>query len=97
MPYGFNEDKSKYDMTATKTPSVLVASNWSGSTYSFESTYPSAEYDIDIEPNGDTVTSTHLDQWGAARLVGSPTSNILKAVGTVPTIDIPIVIKVVNK
>lgn len=82
----------------TVTTGTLTASNWSGSTYSaLQTTYPAASYDIEIEPNGDSCTSAQYAAWGAAQLVGSATTNVLTALGTVPTVNIPIIIKVTAK
>lgn len=80
------------------TTATLSASGWSGSTYSgLQTTYPSASYDIEIEPNGDSCTAAQYSAWGAAQLVGSATTNILTALGTVPTVDIPIIVKYTPK
>lgn len=82
----------------TVTTYTLTASGWSGSTYSgLQTTYPSASYDIEIEPNGDSCTEAQLSAWSAAKMVGSATTNVLKAVGTVPTVDIPIIVKYTPK
>ena len=81
----------------TISTSTMSASGWSSGVYSFESTYPHAEYDIEIEINGDNCTSDQLKAWSGAQLVGSATSNSCKAMGDIPTIDIPIIIKVVVK
>ena len=80
----------------TTTTGTLAATNWNGSTYSFESTYPSATYDVEIEP-GATATEAQLSAWTRAKLVGSATQNVVKAVGEVPSVNIPIIIKVVVK
>ena len=75
---------------------TLSASWWSNKTYSFESQYPNATYDIEIEP-GSSCTEAQLSAWTRAKLVGSATQNVVKAVGEVPTVNIPIIIKVVRK
>ena len=82
----------------TITTGTLLASGWntSAKTYSFASTYPSATYDLEIEP-GQTCTEAQLSAWTRAKLVGSATSNVVTAVGEVPTVDIPIIIKAVVK
>lgn len=85
----------KIDRTAVATS--LSATGWSNGVYSFEATYPSASYDIEIEPNGDSITTAQLDAWGNARLVGSATTNAVKACGTVPTVDIPVIVRTVKK
>ena len=82
----------------TITTMTLMAASWGQNTktYSFESQYPSATYDIEIEP-GQTATEEQLSAWTRAKLVGSASSNVLTAVGEVPTVDIPIIVKVVIK
>ena len=85
--------------SSTLVKTTLEASSWDSTTavYTFESTYPSTSYDISIEPNGATITSTQYDAWGKAKILGNPDANTIKALGTIPTIDIPIVISVVSK
>lgn len=75
------------------TTTTLVAANWSSGVYSFESTYPVASYNISIEPNY-TCTAAQMKAWGAAMLCGDAAANSLHvgAGGTIPTIDIPVII-----
>lgn len=74
---------------------TLTAANWNKTTksYSFESTYPYAQYDIEIA-YAKTCTSAQLDAWNGAMLAGDIESNIVTALGDVPTVDIPIVMEV---
>ena len=65
--------------------------------YSFENIYPVATYDIEVEIDGDSCTAEQLKAWNSAQIVGSSTTNSCKALGDVPTIDIPIIIKAVKK
>ena len=37
------------------------------------------------------------EAFNCAQIAGSATSNVLKAYGIVPTVDIPVILKVVNK
>lgn len=78
--------------------SLLKSSKWDATTktYSFESTYPNASYDIEIALDS-TSTAEQAEAFNGAQIVGSATSNIIKAYGDVPTVDIPIIIKVVEK
>ena len=80
------------------TTATLLASSWDSSakTYSFESTYPNASYDIEVALDS-TATSEQAEAFNGAQIVGSATSNIIKAYGDVPTVDIPIILKVVTK
>ena len=81
----------------TITTGTLTASKWSNKSYSFEATYPSTSYDLEIAPDGDSITETQLTAWDKARILSRGSSNSIKAIGDVPTINIPIIIKVVKK
>ena len=81
----------------TVSASTLLASNWdSAGTYSFETDYPNTIYDIEVALDS-TATAEQAEAFNGAQIVGSATSNIVKAYGVVPTVDIPIIIKVVTK
>ena len=82
----------------TVSATTLLASSWESTakTYSFESTYPNASYDIEVALDS-TATSEQAEAFNGAQIVGSATSNIIKAYGDVPTVDIPIILKVVTK
>lgn len=75
---------------------TLAVANWSNKTYSFETTYPNSQYDITVSV-APTATATEYDAFSNAKICGDATQNIIKAIGTVPTIAIPIIIKVVSK
>ena len=77
---------------------TLTASNWDSTskTYSFEAEYPYATYDLEIALNS-TATTAQAEAFNGAQIVGSATSNVVKAYGIVPTVDIPVIIKVVRK
>lgn len=96
-----NADTNKYlegKITPTVTTVTMKSSSWNSSakTYSFESTYPSSSYNIEIEPSN-TCTEDQFEAWCSAKIVGSATSNIVKAMGDVPTVNIPVILKVVRK
>ena len=80
------------------TTTTLLASNWDSTakTYSFETNYPNASYDIEVSLDS-TATAEQAEAFNGAQIVGSATSNIIKAYGDVPTVDIPIILKVVTK
>lgn len=82
----------------TITITTLLASNWDSTakTYSFEADYPNASYDIEIALDS-TATTSQAEAFNGAQIVGSATSNVVKAYGIVPTVDIPVILKVVNK
>ena len=76
---------------------TISASGWSNGQYSFESVYPSSSYDIsDILPNENT-TDAQRAAWIAADCGGYCTTNKIIAHGSVPTIDIPVTLALVQK
>ena len=81
---------------ATITTATLLASGWSNGTYSFETDYPKAIYDLEIALDS-TATTAQAEAFNGAQIAGSATSNTIKAYGIVPTVDIPIILRVVNK
>lgn len=93
-------DKNKTDvgkLKATYTEVTLEATSWSGQTYSLEATYPSATYDIEIELSGN-ATKDIAKVWGKVIPVPCPDGkNIIKSLGTVPSINIPIRVKAVKR
>jgi hypothetical protein len=78
------------------TTTTMTASGWSNGTYSFESTYPKASYDISVEV-APTATVEQFEAFGEAMICGSADSNVATALGDVPVIDIPVIIKAVVK
>lgn len=93
-------DKSKLDGIESGATSnlfitaavTMAASSWSNGEYSFESSYPVANYDLEISPNGDSITSDQMESWNNAQIVGSAVANKAISKGTVPVIDIPIIV-----
>lgn len=81
----------------TITTMTMNVDSWSSNQYSFEGTYPVSDYDISIELDGDIATEEQVEAWSSAKICGSSTGNKCIAKGDVPTIDIPIIIKVVAK
>lgn len=93
------ETRNKIDekLKITYSEVTLEATSWSGQTYSLEATYPSSTYDIEIELSGN-ATKDIAKVWGKVIPVESPDGkNIIKALGTIPTINIPIRVKAVKK
>lgn len=74
----------------------MIASLWVNRSYSFESVYPSSQYDIAIEV-APTATAEQFEAFGGAMICGSADSNVATALGDVPTVDIPVIIKAVRK
>lgn len=84
------------DLAGQYATATMLASGWDGNKYSFEADYPHAQYDIEVMV-ADTATAEQFEAFGAAMLGSSAASNIATAIGEVPTIDIPIIIKAVRK
>lgn len=76
---------------------TLAASGWSGGEYSLEEQYPSSSLDISVMPDGDGISEAGIMAWADAMIAGSGTGNSLKALGVVPAVDIPVLVKAVNK
>lgn len=76
---------------------ILSANGWSNKKYSFESSYPNTEYNLEVFYNGDEYSEASFETWNSAQMVGSASQNIITANGEVPTVDIPVFLKVVRK
>lgn len=83
-------DSTRYDNA------TMTAAGWKGKTYSFEAVYPSASWDIVISV-APTATSEKYDAFAAAKVCGSSSSNVVTALGAVPSVDIPLIVKAVKK
>lgn len=94
--YATKTELNTKENKATITTATLLASGWSNGTYSFETDYPKATYDLEIALDS-TATTAQAEAFNGAQIAGSVTSNVVKAYGIVPTVDIPICIKVVKK
>lgn len=75
---------------------TMSASAWENNTYSFEAAYPHEQYNISIEV-APTATADQFEAFGESMICGSANSNVATALGDVPSVDIPIIIKVVAK
>ena len=75
---------------------TILTSGWSGGVYSFESAFPSATYDIEIELDS-TATESQVEAWSGAKPTAVFGTNTMKALGDVPTVDIPVIVKAVVK
>ena len=93
-----NADLTDFARKPTITTATLLASNWDSNakTYSFETDYPNASYDIEVALDS-TATSEQAEAFNGAQIVGSAASNTIKVYGDVPTVDIPVILKVVTK
>lgn len=95
---GVQIDKAVNTVLNGTTHSVVTmfAGNWSGNEYFFEGDFPSDQYDISIEV-APTATAEQFEAFGGAMICGSADSNVATAIGDVPTVDIPVIIKAVRK
>ena len=75
---------------------TILTSGWSSGVYSFESDFPSATYDIEIELDS-TATESQVEAWSSAKVTAVFGTNTMKALGDVPTVDIPVIVKKVIK
>lgn len=80
----------------TFTEVTLSSSSWSEGAYSLENNYPNATYDIEVSLSNN-ATVEEISAFGNAMIVGSVSGNILYAKGTVPEIDIHVIVKAVTK
>lgn len=76
--------------------STMLASGWVDNAYSFEADYPPDQYNIQIEV-APTATVDQFEAFGEAMICGSATENVATALNGAPTVDIPIIVKVVAK
>ena len=84
------------DLKETTKTDTLLASKWSNGEYSFETDYPSSAYNLQVAV-ANTATLDQSSAWNKARFLANNDGNVLIASEVVPTIDIPIVLKVVKK
>ena len=87
-----------FENAAVYTSATMAAASWDQTekTYSFEATYPVASYNIFIQPTK-PCTAEQLEAWGAAMIIGDNDTNIYTALGDVPAVDIPIIVRAVKK
>ena len=91
------------DAVPTTETYTLLAENWEADEvnsqihyYSLEEDYPSATKQLDVYLNDDTASLIQRDAFVDAIMYGQSGENIITASGTVPTVDIPIILKVVT-
>ena len=75
---------------------TILTSGWSSGVYSFESDFPNATCDIEIELDS-TATESQVEAWSSAKPTAVFGTNTMKALGDVPTVDIPVIVKKVVK
>ena len=91
-----NDLENKIKENRTVVSATLTASKWQDNTYSFETEYPHAQYDIAIEL-GESATLEQAYAFADACLKGSIGTQVITALDIVPTVDIPITIEVLKK
>ena len=73
------------------------ASYWSGGIYTkFNTDYPHASYDIDLDISG-SATEQEEEARDNAKFRSSDSDNLLVAKGTKPEIDIPVLVTIIKK
>lgn len=75
---------------------TILTSGWASGVYSFESDFPNATCDIEIELDS-TATESQVEAWSSAKVTAVFGTNTMKALGDVPTVDIPVIVKAVIK
>lgn len=90
-------DMVTYKERINEVETTLLASGWDGNgCYSFEAEYPHSSYNLEITlPR--TNTKAQIKAFQEAMILGGTNENIIGALGVVPTIDIPIMLKAVKK
>lgn len=82
---------------ATWTAATIEASDWDENVYSFETAYPSSRYDIQGVQLAENATDAQRTAFKAMDSGGYTSTNIIVAHGTVPSIDIPVMLGVIDK
>lgn len=77
---------------------TIPAAGWNANTkvYSFEANFPNGLCDIEIELDS-TATESQVEAWSSAKPTAVFGTNKMKALGDVPTVDIPVIVKKVDK
>lgn len=92
------DDTNGTNKSTEKLDGYVYFEGWNPDTkqYDFRETYPSDQYNIEqLQPYGGS--KEQVKAFGEAMIVGSPTENILTALGTLPTIDIQVMFYVKKK
>lgn len=93
VTYDLKDSVARSQGGTTYTAYTLTSSGWSNGVYSLETQWPSATYDIvDVLPNSTTTTAAQRTAWVNADCGGYESTNIIRAHGTVPTVDIPVIV-----
>ena len=94
----YSDNEVKFSFSNFYTPVFIQkdisAAAWSDGVYSFESDFPNANYDIEIELDS-TATESQVEAWSSAKVTSVFGTNTMKALGDVPTVDIPVIVKLI--
>jgi hypothetical protein len=89
--YALASDLAKKQNKGIESVMTLRAERWNDTEYSLEDEFPSAEYAEVHVYTSSTMNEDQKDAFEAASLTGlDDGSNVLKALGDVPEIDIPV-------
>lgn len=95
-----NDKENKY----SKVTLSIAVSDWVQNSdteryeYSFESQYPSTQYDIEVDLNWDTASDDQIKEWGKLQVVGSNAANkIVARSGEQPTLAQSVIIYVTDR
>lgn len=91
------EDRISKATSTQKKTDVLSFGLWNNGYYSYEKVYPSAQYDLEIQPDGDRIAKDQLNAWNSAMLVGCLNENKIRALNKQPNTDIPVILTIVEK
>lgn len=86
----------KVDGLRFVTTLTIEAEGWNGKQYDLTGVYPDSDYDIEVFPFS-SMTENQMSAWLGAEVVSNYTTNILIARGTVPLIDIPVMVMCFKK
>ena len=75
---------------------ILFADKWVDGTYSFEDKYPSDDYDLTVGP-GNSMSYNQSVAWKKANIVAVNNTNVIRASGITPDIDLPVIIVATEK
>lgn len=96
--YSIKDQTARQNAEITYASVILIKDNWSNATYSFEAQYSSNTYDIlDVVLNSGLAERDQRDAWINADCAGHEATNIIRAHGTVPTVNIPVVLLLKHK
>lgn len=71
---------------------TLLAQNWRVDMYNLGEDYPQSDYNIEMYVGN--VSNSEYEAYAAAKMVGDTMTNTLIALGTVPEIDIPVILRI---